>query len=244
MAEMQSYAPRSSGLLHGSGGLRGFRRRRAREGRNFPDLMLSATTRIRDEVPDFDPDLADQYTQRELRLLAEKILLTDPKLASEEPAWLNATSYRYRLAHEIYTASGVPDPAIASGMYWRTHPNGRKWATPEVMRATGCGFYDGVQETDREIPPPSEPVERVSAGYCAFPGCENVAGTKGLCAGHRAQYYSGRELVPLSHKISAEQKRAIREATAAGEARASVARRLGVSLTSVDSYRARRKISS
>jgi hypothetical protein len=93
--------------------------------RNFSDIHLSDQTRIRNEVPDFDESC--DYTRRELTLLAEKILIEDPRHIDEHPAILLAPHYMDRLRHEIFVSSGVPQPHVVSGLYWRTHPDGRKW---------------------------------------------------------------------------------------------------------------------
>jgi len=59
-------------------------------------------------------------------LLAEKILLEDPKPPTEEPMWLNANMYLSRSKREIFVGNGIPDPSITHGLYWRSHPQGRK----------------------------------------------------------------------------------------------------------------------
>jgi hypothetical protein len=228
--------PHGSGLLRG-GGVHPKGRRKSRKGEGWWSLKLSNTTDIRREVPDYDPDL--KYTRHELFLLTEKILLDDDR--DDAPDWLNANMMRDRGAHEILVASGVPDPAYVSGLYWRTHPNGRKWSTPETMRATGCGFYSGVNETTREVPDPPPPRKPIPIVMCSFPGCVNTTkGYKasGLCAGHRSQRQQGRELKPIKPQISAETKEAIKEASLTDETRASIARRLGVSVGAVSKYSA------
>lgn len=47
----------------------------------------------------------------------------------------------HRLRREIYVTNGTPDPSVESGMYWRTHPQGRKFNSLERRRAKGAGFY-------------------------------------------------------------------------------------------------------
>ena len=118
--------PKASGLLKGSGGLG--RRKRRRRGKlpHFPDAPLTDTATIKNEIPDFDPELEFEYSQRELILLAERILLMDSKPMGETPAWLNMPALRVRQKREIYMARGIPEPHIVSGLYWRTHPDGRK----------------------------------------------------------------------------------------------------------------------
>jgi hypothetical protein len=136
------YDPHGSGLLHG-GGVRSAKQRRnvLRSGslRHFPDVHLTDSWSVRQTIPDFDPSLEHEYSQRELLLLAEKMLLEDSKPCTEHPAWLSMRRLRNRQKHEIYTAAGIPDPSIQQGMYWRTHPEGRKWRQP--THAGDRSFY-------------------------------------------------------------------------------------------------------
>lgn len=53
------------------------------------------------------------------------------------------THLEQRRKREIYTANGVPDPEIVSGLYYRTHPQGRKVNTEEQRRKSGAAFYRG-----------------------------------------------------------------------------------------------------
>jgi hypothetical protein len=106
-----------------------------------PDIHITDCDRIKKEVPDFDPDLADIYSQRALQLLAEKILLMDPKPSTEDPMWLNGEMYIRRAKREIFVADGIPDPAIVSGLYWRTHPQGRKVNSDERRKNHGDSYY-------------------------------------------------------------------------------------------------------
>jgi len=46
-----------------------------------------------------------------------------------------------RRRREIYTANGTPDPEIVSGMYNRTHPQGRKVNSEEQRRKHGASFF-------------------------------------------------------------------------------------------------------
>jgi len=48
---------------------------------------------------------------------------------------------RDRTSREVYTAAGTPDPGITRGMFWRTHPEGRRASTPEQRQQSGAGFY-------------------------------------------------------------------------------------------------------
>jgi hypothetical protein len=106
-----------------------------------PDIHITDCDRIKKEVPDFDPDLADIYSQRALQLVAEKILLMDPKSPTEDPMWLNGEMYIRRAKREIFVADGIPDPAIVSGLYWRTHPQGRKVNSDEARKEHRAAFY-------------------------------------------------------------------------------------------------------
>jgi hypothetical protein len=99
--------------------------------RHFPDVHITDSWSVRQLVPEFDPALEREYSKRELVLLAEKMLLEDPKPPTEHPAFLSAGRLRARQKREVYTAAGVPDPSIQQGMYWRVHPEGRNWRKPE-----------------------------------------------------------------------------------------------------------------
>lgn len=188
-----------SGLLTG-GGVRGARPRQnvVRGGhlkhKDFLDVHITDPSRIKEDVPDFDPEREFEYSARELLLLAEKILLEDPKPSKEHPAWLSAQKLRMRQKREIYVASGIPDPSIESGLYWRTHPNGRPWVPEDIRRATGASFYDSVQSTSRPIPPPLTARETKP---CSFEGCGYPAGNKGLCYAHYGQARLGVPLRPV-----------------------------------------------
>jgi hypothetical protein len=191
------YDASGSGLLKGSG-VRGAKVRqhviRGGKLRHFPDVHITDSGRIKELVPDFEPAFEFEYTRRELLLLAEKMLLEDPKPSSDWPAYLSAASLRARQKREIYCANGTPEPHIVQGMFWRTHPQGRPWATEEMRRSTGCSFYSGVKETSREIlPPPPEPQKL----DCLFEGCIYPVVSNGLCAAHKAQRKRGLPLSPI-----------------------------------------------
>lgn len=139
------YNSSGSGLLSGGGRTRQYSSRpcriRRRPMRNFPDCHLKDWQTIREEVPDYEEGI--EYTRRELILLAEKILINDPKPKNEHPAILLAPTYLDRAKREIFVTSGIPDPHIMSGLYWRTHPNGRKWWSKgdRVNTSLGRSFY-------------------------------------------------------------------------------------------------------
>lgn len=46
-----------------------------------------------------------------------------------------------RKRREIYTTEGVPDPNIVSGIYNRSHPQGRKINTNKQRREHGASYY-------------------------------------------------------------------------------------------------------
>lgn len=78
------------------------------------------------------------YTKQELSLMADAILYED--------GWwdgriLNQDTLRDRLKREVFVGPGVPDPSIVSGMYWRTHPQGRPWWSEEERRERRASFY-------------------------------------------------------------------------------------------------------
>lgn len=128
---MSKYDPLGSGHLQGNG--------RRQKKASIKNINLSDTFRIRQEVGNYDPNLT--YTSRELLLLAEKILLDDPKPKDEEPAILLASHLLSRSKREIYVADGVPKPHVQSGLYWRTHPEGRKWRDAKTRKANSASFY-------------------------------------------------------------------------------------------------------
>lgn len=49
--------------------------------------------------------------------------------------------FQQRRRREIYTTVGTPDPSIASGMYNRTHPQGRKVNSEEQRKRNGAAFF-------------------------------------------------------------------------------------------------------
>lgn len=100
-------------------------------------LDLGNTAEIKRSVPDYDPE--ESYTDRELLLIAEKILLTDERTPKADPMWLNWGMYKHRYKHEVYTNQGTPDPSIMEGSYWKTHPSGRRF---KVTRRSDDGFYN------------------------------------------------------------------------------------------------------
>lgn len=49
--------------------------------------------------------------------------------------------FQSRKRREIYCAYGTPDPEIVSGIYNRSHPQGRKINSEEQRRKNGASYY-------------------------------------------------------------------------------------------------------
>jgi len=93
----------------------------------------------------------EHYTPSELDLMADEILRAharsiDPEtgkpvgIGASPPILFEEHVYS-RKRREIYNQNGVPDPNIVSGIYWRTHPQGRKVTTPEQRKKNGASWY-------------------------------------------------------------------------------------------------------
>lgn len=133
--------PRGSGFLKGGGQRHFWIKRRKWPLERFPDVNLSDKVCLLETVPDFDPSYEFDYSPRELQLITEKILLQDPKPPRQDPMWLNAGMYRRRAKREIFVSSGTPDPSYVSGLYWRSHPDGRRPRTVAERRKSGASYY-------------------------------------------------------------------------------------------------------
>lgn len=140
--------PKQSGMLTGGGRkgakirrnvVRGSLLRRHPRFEDFPDVHITDSYEVKSRVPAFEE--GREYSQRQLMLLAEKMILEDPKPLKEEPYVLSMDQYRERMRREIYVADGIPQPHVVQGMYWRTHPQGRKWADKDKRKRTSQGFY-------------------------------------------------------------------------------------------------------
>lgn len=92
---------------------------------------------LRDIAPEYVE--GHKYTNFQLTLMADVLLRDDPKPKYESPTILFAEHLKERRRREIYVGSGTPDPSVESGMYWRTHPEGRSARDGE--RRTHDGFY-------------------------------------------------------------------------------------------------------
>lgn len=136
------YNAKGSGLMSGGGGTGGGKRRRGTVyafGAN-----LSSPAEIRELVPTYDP--RKDYTQNQLLLLAEKILIEDTRPPAAHPQVLLVSHLMDRKSREIYVTSGTPDPEIVQGLYWRTHPNGRRVNSDEQRKKNGASYYGRGQE--------------------------------------------------------------------------------------------------
>jgi hypothetical protein len=100
-----------------------------------------------DENIILDPE-EEHYTPSQLDEIATEILRAhsksiDPKTG--KPHGLKGILFEEHLysrkRREIYNMNGTPDPNIASGNYWRSHPQGRKVNTPEQRKRNGASYY-------------------------------------------------------------------------------------------------------
>lgn len=90
----------------------------------------------------FNPD--ERHTPSQLDVYATIILRQDIKqgnsLKGKNPILL-AEHLKTRQKREIYNSTGVPDPSIQAGLYWRVHPQGRKVNSEEARKRSGASFY-------------------------------------------------------------------------------------------------------
>lgn len=102
---------------------------------------------------EYDPEKAarGEYTARDLERFADQMLrqqanAVDPDtgkrrgIDGENPILFAEHEYA-RKRREIFTESGTPDPSLVSGIYNRTHPQGRKVNSEEQRRRNGASFY-------------------------------------------------------------------------------------------------------
>lgn len=95
--------------------------------------------------PEFIFNPQENYTPSQLDAFATMILKADIKggsstLKGDAPI-LFAEHLKTRYRREIYNRLGIPDPSIQQGMYWRTHPEGRKINTEEARKKSGASFF-------------------------------------------------------------------------------------------------------
>jgi hypothetical protein len=92
-------------------------------------------------------------TPRELDMISDEILRkhakeVDPETGKErgiggENPILFQEHEQARKRREIYTEGGTPDPSLVSGLYNRTHPQGRKVNSEEARKRHGASYYRG-----------------------------------------------------------------------------------------------------
>lgn len=102
-----------------------------------------------DLLETFDPE--GSYTNAQLNELADAFLMRDAKTVDEEtgkPRGIKGKDpilfeehLRSRRRREIYVTAGIPDPSIESGLYNRSHPQGRKVNSEKARREQGASFY-------------------------------------------------------------------------------------------------------
>ena len=108
-------------------------------------------SRPKDRI-DWDEEKADEggYSAREVALLADQFLRDDANSIDEEtgkkrglkgdnPILFEEHIYQRR-RREILNQNGVPEPGLVQGLYWRTHPEGRKVNSQEA-RKKGAAHY-------------------------------------------------------------------------------------------------------
>lgn len=94
---------------------------------------------------------AEHYTPGQLDLMADEILRAhartlDPDtgkpngIKGDAPILFEEHLYA-RKRREIYNQNGTPDPSINEGMFWRTHPQGRKVNNDVQRKKHGASFY-------------------------------------------------------------------------------------------------------
>lgn len=93
----------------------------------------------------------ERYSPYELDLMAEEILRAHARSIDVEtgkPTGIKGDNpvlfeehIQARKRREIYNQNGTPDPSINEGMFWRTHPQGRKVNNDEQRKKHGASFY-------------------------------------------------------------------------------------------------------
>lgn len=85
------------------------------------------------------------YSRWHLSIMADKILYEAAQAEGCKSRFGHGILCRQQLIdrkkREIYVNTGVPDPSIASGLYFRSHPQGRRVNSPEARKKNGAGYY-------------------------------------------------------------------------------------------------------
>jgi hypothetical protein len=98
---------------------------------------------------EFDPSV--DYSKRELEILADQYLRDDARsinpetgkekgIGGDNPILFAEHEYSRR-RREIYVTEGTPDPSLVSGIYFRTHPQGRKVNSETQRKKNGASYY-------------------------------------------------------------------------------------------------------
>mgnify|MGYP000287601366 CR=1 FL=1 len=98
--------------------------------------------------PEWDQfSLEGQFTPSQLDHFTDMILRADVragnKLKGENPI-LFQEHIKTRYKREIYNQNGIPDPSIQQGIFYRTHPEGRKVNSEEARKTHGASFYRDI----------------------------------------------------------------------------------------------------
>lgn len=75
--------------------------------------------------PDEEFQEGKEYTEAQLEAFADQILREDRKDTGEQHGILNDRQVYAHQRREVLNETGTPEPEIASGIYWRAHPEGR-----------------------------------------------------------------------------------------------------------------------
>ncbi len=101
---------------------------------------------------EFDPEKAKagKYTKTQLEIIADQMLREQANEIEEETGKKRGLKgddpilfyehLRQRRRREIHSNSGMVDPSVVSGMYWRSDPSGRK-VNNEAARKKGAAWY-------------------------------------------------------------------------------------------------------
>lgn len=92
-------------------------------------------------LDDFDANV--KWTPKELDEFASLMIREDFKNNPNfrHPVVLLDEHLTKRYAREIYNTNGFPEPSFGAGLYWRTHPQGRKMNSEEQRKLNGASFY-------------------------------------------------------------------------------------------------------
>lgn len=98
-----------------------------------------------------DYEEGKEYTDKELEQLADQLLRAQARsinpstgkergIGGEDPILFVEHLYQ-RQKREILNENGIPEPGLVQGMYFRTHPEGRKVNSEEQRRKHGASYF-------------------------------------------------------------------------------------------------------